>query len=435
MWKAGGIEEQERGAWRSIVNSHGVGRAAWIMENYKPVDYPNGKLIKSKKTDVILTVVSQRSFTSAENIAIQDYWKAVWNADGDTLKENQALVDLKTKVGDALASEIIEKYIPVNFRDPIAASLTKDDVAIQVSILQLPSDEDIITKQTSWTQAPKATAMPDRFVAVCYTGENKRTVLFDKAVSDSLAVGPDPSLPENEQMKAVDGDLEINTELKWMVDFEEAIKVGMGMRINLTADEVLNGFDKVFVIGLRLSSDQNETKVLLEDLILNHYHSKNGFELLKQGTPTNNTEDEASGYSWLEDADKGYDIVFKAAAEFTEEADFTKKTDGQRLAEYLGISSDTFQKIPNASVTDQQESIAMNTALWPATLGYFMEEMMHPIFSDRDIEATRTFFTHFVSGRGPLPAIRIGKQPYGILPTTVFLSFSFMKKRINNFPC
>ena len=49
MWKAGGIEEQERGAWRSIVNSHGVGRAAWIMENYKPVDYPNGKLIKSKK--------------------------------------------------------------------------------------------------------------------------------------------------------------------------------------------------------------------------------------------------------------------------------------------------------------------------------------------------------------------------------------------------
>src|SRR6185437_9326267 len=42
------------------------------------------------------------------------------------------------------------------------------------------------------------------------------------------------------------------------------------------------------------------------------------------------------------------------------------------------------------------------------------------IFSDDTIAQARAFFTSFVSGRGPLPAIRIGGQPYGILPTTAF---------------
>ena len=67
----------------------------------------------------------------------------------------------------------------------------------------------------------------------------------------------------------------------------------------------------------------------------------------------------------------------------------------------------------------------MNTALFPATLGYFMEEMMDPLLTERDIDATRAFFSNFVSGRGPIPAIRIGKQPYGILPISVYSKMNF----------
>ena len=42
IWKAGGIEEQERGAWRSLVNSHGSGRAAWIISQFKPLSANSG---------------------------------------------------------------------------------------------------------------------------------------------------------------------------------------------------------------------------------------------------------------------------------------------------------------------------------------------------------------------------------------------------------
>ena len=42
----------------------------------------------------------------------------------------------------------------------------------------------------------------------------------------------------------------------------------------------------------------------------------------------------------------------------------------------------------------------------------------------RSHRETRAFFTSFVSGRGPLPAIRIGGQPYGILPSRRSRAFS-----------
>src|SRR6185436_19470500 len=32
MWAAGGVEDQQRAAWRGLVTSHGVGRAAWIKQ-------------------------------------------------------------------------------------------------------------------------------------------------------------------------------------------------------------------------------------------------------------------------------------------------------------------------------------------------------------------------------------------------------------------
>ena len=68
----------------------------------------------------------------------------------------------------------------------------------------------------------------------------------------------------------------------------------------------------------------------------------------------------------------------------------------------------------------------MNIALWPATIGYMMDTMMQPVFDRDTIESTRYFFNNFVSGRGSIPAIRIGSQPYGILPTTVFSRMRWM---------
>ncbi len=71
----------------------------------------------------------------------------------------------------------------------------------------------------------------------------------------------------------------------------------------------------------------------------------------------------------------------------------------------------------------------MNVALWPATLGYWMETMLAPAFSEGAIEATRAFFNRYVIGGGACPAIRIGEQPYGILPTTAISRMAWFDRR------
>ena len=51
--------------------------------------------------------------------------------------------------------------------------------------------------------------------------------------------------------------------------------------------------------------------------------------------------------------------------------------------------------------------------MWPATMGYWMETMMAPVLGHDVAEVTRQFFTRFVSGAGPIPAIRAILAPFG----------------------
>jgi hypothetical protein len=84
-------------------------------------------------------------------------------------------------------------------------------------------------------------------------------------------------------------------------------------------------------------------------------------------------------------------------------------------------------KLPHANGRDQAEAKAMNTALWPATLGYFMEELTGDMFTDADRDFVKDYFANWVSGRGPIPALRIGTQPYGILPIAPFRKLQFSR--------
>ena len=55
-----------------------------------------------------------------------------------------------------------------------------------------------------------------------------------------------------------------------------------------------------------------------------------------------------------------------------------------------------------------------------------MESLMQGGFTPETLGRTRNFFNSFVSGRGPVPTIRIGNQPYGIFPATAFRRMQWM---------
>jgi hypothetical protein len=65
----------------------------------------------------------------------------------------------------------------------------------------------------------------------------------------------------------------------------------------------------------------------------------------------------------------------------------------------------------------------MARALWPVTWGYFLTELMKPVFETDDIQTAQSFFVNHVRGRGPYSAFRIGGTPYGVLPVSSLQSW------------
>ncbi|HEX4368155.1 MAG TPA: hypothetical protein VH023_15065, partial [Rhodopila sp.] len=139
-------------------------------------------------------------------------------------------------------------------------------------------------KPAQWTRAPHVDVLPERWIVMGYQTDGPGQLLFVGApITDTLAVGPDPngSGPTTD-----DG-------MRWLSDFDRAVQVGMGCRIPLTGAQT-RGFRRLLVFGLRTGVDPAQAAARFGDLLQAHHYT-DGLELLAHGTPTNNTEDAASG--------------------------------------------------------------------------------------------------------------------------------------------
>ena len=434
---AAGLEDAERAAWRGLVASHGAGRATWIVKHYRPLNPlfagdPEGDAALAMKPqnpvngEVLLVVSANKQLTDTERTPLADYWSAIWKADGLSGATEMAANALQAAVGATRAQELTEQFKPYNLSEQAPDSFTRETATVRIFFLYLPENEDLETKTKSWMKAAQVELLPERFVLLGYQNGAKVLEELSAPVQTPFHVSPDPTAdPEAQFEFDENGNLVIGDNLRWMLDFDEAVGRGLGFRIDLTAQQAA-GFDRLLVLGIRLSSTAAEGKAELESLFQHHYFSRTGFAFLPQGSATNNTEDVNSAYTREEDADESFDFVFKGKAQFSETEDILEKSDGQLFAETLGLDTEWLKQVPHAGDRDQCEARAMNTALWPSTLGYFMDTLLQPVFNDDDIYYTRWMFNRFVSGRGMVPAIRIGRQPYGILPTSAFDKISWV---------
>ena len=324
-------------------------------------------------------------------------------------------------MGQARAAQLRASYVPFNLSDSPAPPLTTRDVAVSTAFVVFPADPP--TKQAPWSQAPQVRQFPERFVVIGYVAGQPVLQAIGGLVTLPLDVGPDPSAdPATDPDSAIHpdgGDLFVPEQLSWLVNFDAAVAAGLGLSIPLTPGQAESGFDRLLVIGVQMAASEQDGAAALEQLLYHHQVGRSGLSLIPQGTPTHNTTGTGTGYTSLDDADESFDDR-KNAPLFTTTEDIWAKQDGQWLAEALGVASGLVATVHASGGQDQAQARAMQRALWPATLGYWMDKMMTPVFGDDVVEATRDFFTRYVSGRGALPALRIGGQPYGVLPTTAF---------------
>jgi hypothetical protein len=386
------------------------------------------------------------ALTAAEQAAGKQYWELAPIAP----KNNPSLHDLDhwralvARFGAARSQWILRQTTPPAYRNQVP---------------NLPA-EPLITTDTRWRRPAEARGLPDHFSVLLYSrvsdggrvadgpvkklfypAGSGRSYAADKVPHptteflqlyktvngrplpnrDHLAVGLNPNVePDPAGIGGVDAGN------KWTVDFAEAEAQGMAVRIDLSAlsaAEYARGFARLVVLGVRTDAatpGQPTGHTVVQQLLSEHYYTS-GVQLVPQGTPTNNTDAVAAGYSSREltDAEATFRLLSQPA-DFDLNTPWRQRPDGQHLASALGLAAGTVPPLAGALAHDTSEALALNRALWPATYGYFLEEMLRPLLSPAALNWTRHFFETYVLARGVAPALRVGSQPYGLLPTTRF---------------
>lgn len=228
---------------------------------------------------------------------------------------------------------------------------------------------------------------------------------------------------------------------RWMTDLHQADADGMAICWP-GAGNLANGVGKLIVIGFR----EEDPEVELDELnaLLDGHHHSSGLGFLPYGTPTNNTEKGRSGYSHSrEDLEKSYQVEVVGAAHVgnilaktrsekgnsLEDIDLHPQNNAQCLGAALGLGEnlDVLQNLAHAERFEESLSQEMRIVLWPLIEADFLDGLFRDLdhqerlLTGQDVKRQlREHFAKWVKGAGPLPALRLGKQPYGILPATNF---------------
>lgn len=291
--------------------------------------------------------------------------------------------------------------------------------------------EAVDRRPGAWTRPPRARLLPDRWIAVAETNEDEVTATSEP-VEVPLSIGPDPGSLDSSVEAAADGPAFREGEMEWVFDFETAEDVGMALRVPLTAEQADAGVDRLVVLGVSTGRDGTEGALALADLLEGHRYT-DGLALLERGTPTNDTRDDSAA-----SAPSGDPTPYERACVEPPVAPGDEDADGARLAELLGIGPDVvggsesfvLDRVPGAGKSTEATASAANAALWSATWGYYVPHFLAPLDWAENVlqrerllewlENYRRHFVAFVRAGGPAPPLRVGDQPYGVVPTTAY---------------
>lgn len=268
-------------------------------------------------------------------------------------------------------------------------------------------------KASAWTRAPRTSVLPDRWVAICYSASGKIASQVGSKIPDLLQVGPSPDdgSPQPTDPSALDPFTLMEDGMRWLVDFDRAEQAGMGIRITLP--QGVTQVERVLVFGVKSSMDPEASAQTLEGLLDAHHYTRT-LSFVRRGAPTNNTVEASSAY---DSKDLGYERSY-ATERKGPLFNPGSGVNGDLMARLLGVRPAVLSNLELAGGTDNAATVYMNTALWAATWGYFVEQRLKGAVSADGLRQFRRHFIDYVRPGGPLASLRIGNQPYGLLPVT-----------------
>jgi hypothetical protein len=355
--------------------------------------------------ETIARATHDPALTAAERDAGQRYWTTAGRSRTDDESAWQTLASL---LGPRRAAWVAQVLTPVN-----AADLA-DGAA--------PVFPDVTLADAANPFVPAA-LVPDQWIVLGFRAGTQVLAHVGPVVTRPLVAGLDTSPDALAGASASDGPITLPPRMRWMSDFAAAAEAGMAMDIPVPAD--LDQLDQLFVVGIRGGADGPQE---LQELLTGHRFGR-GLAFVPQGTPSNNSPSGSSGLPAREDA-----ISSAFALERTPRGYGAPGATGERFAAALGIAPATVATAASSGAVPEigQEpdgfepgiAQAIRTLLWMPLLGHLLEDLIG--VPPARVEVVREHFIASVVAAGPVPAIRVGDQPYGVLPVTSLSSFTGM---------
>ncbi|TNC51612.1 hypothetical protein FHG66_05490 [Rubellimicrobium rubrum] len=260
----------------------------------------------------------------------------------------------------------------------------------------------------------RATLLPDRWCVIGYRadGEGRHTEIFRRwgaAVPDRLAAGPSADLGPAATSRGLPDD----PELLWLRDPDEAERLGMMVTVrqaDLRAGAVLReGVDRLVVVGVDWTLGPEAAGAAVEAHLRAHANEgRLGF--VPQGAPTNSNGLARSGFTTDPAVAQRVLAPHRPPAAAPDAA-------GPVTAKTLGLGDGALSRVPGAHLREQGWQAALLDATWSAIGGYYLTEMLDPIADGPAIETSlRRHVVDHLRASGPVPTLRVGAQPYGMLP-------------------
>jgi hypothetical protein len=294
-----------------------------------------------------------------------------------------------------LRSDVPLALFPVR----LETRFTADRMALRVRVY--PDDVQLQTEPPP----ARARLLPDRWCVVAYHG-GRRTEVFSRPIANEVVAGLDLNGP----LTKVEGEPVSSSKSRWLFDYRAAVKMGMAVTLRFE-DEPVDRVERLIVFGVHETLEPRAAARRLTKLFKSHGDSA-GIAFVPQGTPTNNTDTRRT--PWTERPGAG-------ASGETPAATLPTRSNAETLARALGLDTEVFADLPHAADAEAEDARAMAMLLWEPSWGTFLQKLAKGYGRDAaltpgDVEAARSYFVAHVRARGPLPAIRVGNQPYGVLP-------------------
>ena len=350
--------------------------------------------------------------TADELTAGTDYWLNVWGAGPNQARLDAAWSIVLGQLKPTRAAWAVYVLTPA---DPPPTVETPPGEPQPIPTLPV-----VPSRPGTFNRAARTTLLPDNWNFIGMRGGQEIFNVAGSPIPASLDVSFGPP-----GTGATDSDLPFGPSSRWLVDLDAAIANGMAVRIPLPGPDY--SVDQLFALGVSASVTPTDAVTRLQSGLTAHQFT-DGLAFLPTGSPTNNTAQTRS--SWQSAPQPPSPTDWNQARAAYQAAG---NQNAAVAARALGIDGSQVLAVADEGLLDQRFAITtLQQQFWPAigsnTLSQIYSTWVIPPggvptqgswqlnVNAPQAQALQEHAGGWVRSRGTLPVLRVGNQPYGLLP-------------------